>query len=100
MATFTGPKDREIERETGRLVIQGWLIAIGLALAVSLYGVFMYFAVGDKGPPDWDFGTVEDIPGQSIYSTHPAILGPAGIPPPQHVREKPPLAETDVSKKK
>jgi hypothetical protein len=100
MAVLKGPKDRQIEREDRRLVFQGWLIVIGLALAVSIYGVFMYFAVGDKGPPDWDFGIVEDIPGQSIYSTNPAIPGPAGIPQPQHVREKPPLAEIDVSKQK
>ncbi len=100
MAIVSGPRDREIERESRGPVIRGWLFVIALALGFFIYGVTMFFIVGDKGPPDWDFGTVEDIPGQSIYSTNPAILGPAGIPEPQHVKGKPPLAEIDVSKKK
>ncbi len=93
-----GPKDREIEREHPRLVIQGWLVVIGLALALFIYGMFAFFVIGDKGPPEWDFGTIPDIPGQSVYSTTPGIRGPQAIPEPQHVSEKPPLVETDASK--
>jgi hypothetical protein len=46
-----------------------WLIPIGLAVGFFLWGLFIYYAVGDKGPPPWSFGIVEDIPGQSPYST-------------------------------
>ncbi len=100
MDAVKGPRDRQIEREDGHLVLRGWLIVIAITLAVLVNGLFMFFTIGDKGPPDWDFGTVEDIPGQSIYSTNPAIPGPAGIPQPQHVNEKPALAGMDASKKK
>ncbi len=93
-------KDEEIKAEHPRLVIQGWLFVCGLAVAFLIYGLIMFSYVGDKGPPDWDFGTVEDIPGESIYSTNPAVRGPAAIPEPQHVFEKPPLAETDVTRGK
>lgn len=46
-----------------------WLFVIALSLALLLWGLFLFFAIGDKGPPTWDFGAVEDVPGQSPYST-------------------------------
>ncbi len=93
-------RDEEIESKEGRLIIRGWLVVCALAIAFFVYGMIMYSVVGDKGPPDWDFGTVEDIPGQSVYSTSPAVGGSAAVPEPQHVFQKPPLAEPDVTKEK
>ncbi len=93
-------KDQEIELHPSRLVVQGWVIVCALALGFLLYGLIMYHYVGDKGPGEWDFGTVEDIPGQSIYSTTPAVRGPAAIPVPQHVDEKPPFARPEINKGK
>ena len=72
---------------------QSWFIVCGLAFLFLIYGLFMFLAVGDKGPPDWDFGSVEDIPGQSAYSTHPGAPGTIAEPEPQHVSGKPPRAE-------
>jgi hypothetical protein len=69
-----------------RLVIRGWLIVSGLAFLFLIYGLFMFFAVGDKGPPGWDFGAREDTPGQSVYSTNPPYEGPMIKPEPQHIR--------------
>ena len=74
-----------------------WLIILAIALLFFFYGLFMFLAVGDKGPPGWDFGVVKDIPGESAYSTHPPG---APKPEPQHVSQKPPQAETQVSKEK
>ena len=89
-----------MEREADGKNWKGWLIVCTLAILFLIYGVFMYFVVGDKGPPDWNFGNVEDIPGQSVYSTHPAVRGAACTPEPQHVSQKPPLSETAVLKEK
>jgi hypothetical protein len=71
-----------------------WIIIGGLSLAFLLYGLVMFIAVRDKGPPGWDFGVVEDTPGKSIFSTmREQPIGTKG-PEEQHVSGKPPLAET------
>ena len=75
---------------------RGWFIVCGLALLFLIYGLFMFLVVGDKGPPDWDFAVVEDIPGQSVYSTHPGPPAKTAEPEPQHVSGKPPLAEVGM----
>ena len=74
-------------------------LVIVLAIAVSflIWGLFIFFSVGDKGSPPWDFGIVQDIPGESAYSTHPPK---APEPEPQHVSQKPTRVETEVSKGK
>jgi hypothetical protein len=58
--------------------LRGWFYVCGLALFFLLYGLFMFYMIGDKGPPGWDFGTVEDTPGASIYSTNEPITGEIG----------------------
>lgn len=45
------------------------LIVTGIALLFLFWGMVIYFSVGDKGMPSWDFGAVEDVPGESMYST-------------------------------
>ena len=74
-----------------------WLIILAIALLFFCYGLFMFLAVGDKGPPGWDFGVVRDIPGESAYSTHPPG---APKPEPQHVSQRPPQALNDMRKEK
>ena len=93
-------QDKEMEREQGGNNWKAWLIVCTLAVLFLIYGVFMYFVVGDKGPPAWDFGTVEDIPGQSSYSTHPPRQGKGTEPEPQHVSQKPAHVGTEASKEK
>lgn len=56
--------DRE-EKTPGR----SWLVPFAIAAIFLIWGLLIFFLVGDKGPPVWDFGVVEDIPGQSPYST-------------------------------
>ena len=80
-AGMTGEMDTVRDR---RAVVRGFLIVSLIAALFLGYGVFMYFAIGDKGPPDWDFGSIEDTPAQSIYST-----GQPGPTWPQHVDQKP-----------
>jgi hypothetical protein len=79
----------EKEENGGKAGLRSWALVCGLALAFLLYGLFMFMIVGDKGPPGWDFSTVEDIPGKSEYSTFPEPGGTPREPEPQHVSGKP-----------
>jgi hypothetical protein len=56
------------EKDKGGL--RSWLVVVGIAVAFLVWGLLVYVWVGDKGVPNWNFGVVEDIPGQSLYSTH------------------------------
>ena len=60
------PITSEQKEKTDRV---GWIVVVAMALLFILWGVFIFFAVGDKGPPSWDFGVIKDIPGESPYST-------------------------------
>jgi hypothetical protein len=69
-----------------------WGIITGIAVAFLIWGLSIYFLLGDKGPPDWDFSVIPDIPAESAYSTHPPHR-PHGLVPdpypaqvdPQHI---------------
>ncbi len=50
--------------------VSGLFVSMVIAVLFLIWGLFILFMVGDKGPPAWDFGVVEDIPGQSPYSTN------------------------------
>lgn len=73
-------------------------IVVAMAVCFFCWGLMIFFTVGEKGPPAWDFGTMQDIPGQSPYSTH-SIKEVADLTPlpvetrvvvePQHVDEPP-----------
>jgi len=88
----------ERERGGGKTGFRSWAMVCGLALAFLLYGLFMFIVVGDKGPPGWDFSTVEDIPGKSEYSTFPEPGDTPQEPEPQHVSGKPALAPGENEK--
>jgi len=72
--------------------IKTWSIIVAISAGFLLWGLLIYFVIGDKGPPDWDFSVIPDIPGQSAYSTYnptrPDGLAPGPEPAtvePQHV---------------
>jgi hypothetical protein len=64
-----------------KAIRRSWLIVVAIAVLFLAWGLFVFFSVGEKGPPDWDFGVVEDIPGQSPYATEYTE------PAPQHVAD-------------
>jgi len=80
-----------------REVILSWAVAVGLGLAMLGWGGLIYFTVGDKGPPPWDYSIIEDIPGEAPYSLYDSrayqgrVLRPAEIGKvhEQHVMEPP-----------
>jgi len=89
------PAPTEEERSSART----WAIIAGIAAAFLLWGGIVFFVIGEKGPPDWDFSVVPDIPGESAYSTHTPfrptgrVPGPISAQPePQHVMD--PTSET------
>jgi len=48
----------------------GLIMGVCIAVVFLIWGLVILVLVGDKGPPAWDFGVVEDIPGQSPHSTN------------------------------
>jgi hypothetical protein len=83
----------QVEKGEERSGIKGWFYVCGLALFFLLYGLFMFYMIGDKGPPEWNFGTIEDTPGESVYSTNEPITGGSAAPNPQHVSQEPKQAD-------
>jgi hypothetical protein len=60
-----------------------------LTVSFLLWGFLLFYTIGDKGPPSWDFNIVRDIPGESVHSTHPSLSGKISEPDPQHVSKAP-----------
>lgn len=79
---------------------RGWVIIFVLAVSFACWGLFIFFTVGDKGPPSWNFGAVRDIPGESPYSTQQMGKGGRDVPEPQHILEKPSRVEGRMNKEK
>lgn len=61
--------DRSVVEQKEKPSIKDWFVPIAIAALFLLWGLLIFFMVGNKGQPPWDFGVVEDIPGQSPYST-------------------------------
>ena len=61
--------DRPIIDQEEKSRIKDWLVPVAIAVLFLFWGLLIFFMVGNKGQPPWDFGVVEDIPGQSPYST-------------------------------
>lgn len=59
-------------KQVGR--VWTWLAIVLLAVVTLGWGMVTHMAVPDV-PRHWDFGTLPDTPGQSVYATMP--------PPPQ-----------------
>ncbi len=78
--------------EKSETMVRTWSIIGAIAISFLMWGLLIYFVIKDKGPPDWDFSVVPDIPGESTYSTmnpqRPHGLAPsieANPVEPQHV---------------
>jgi hypothetical protein len=80
--------------------IRSWVIIFVLAVLFVAWGLFIFFTVGDKGPPSWNFGVVRDIPGESPYSTHSPSRGKEIDPESQHISQNPSKAFMEAQKEK
>lgn len=79
--------------EEERSPIFTWAVISGIALSFLAWGLLIFFVIGDKGPPEWDYSVIPDVPGESAYSTY-SPARPHGRAPstdiplaPQHVME-------------
>ena len=61
--------DRPVTEQKENSTLKDWLVPIAIAVLFLVWGLAIFFMVGNKGQPPWDFGVVDDIPGQSPYST-------------------------------
>jgi hypothetical protein len=61
-----------------------WVIVVLIAALFVCWGLIVFYTVGDKGPPPWHYWQVEDVPGESPFSTERSL---AKDPSPQHVNE-------------
>ena len=50
-----------------------------MLVIILFQGGLTFWAVGDLGQPDWDFGIVKHVPGESPYAVYP-------LNNPQHVK--------------
>jgi hypothetical protein len=76
--------DKDISAHEQGSSLKSWLVVIGIAVLFLCWGLVVYFTVGDKGPAPWRYGVVEDIPGESPFSTE---RGWSRDPTPQHVND-------------
>jgi hypothetical protein len=51
--------------------IKTWLIVLLMVTGILTYGIVVYLTIGDKGPPAWRYGAIQDVPGESPFSTEP-----------------------------
>jgi hypothetical protein len=77
----------------GKSAVRSWLFIFVLAASFLAWGFLLFYTIGDKGPPPWDFGIVRDIPGESVFSTHQPLPGKVSDPDPQHVSGRPGAVE-------
>jgi hypothetical protein len=82
--------------------IGDWLVPLSLAVGFLLWGLLIFFMVGVKWPPDWNFGVIPDVPGGSVYSSGGRTPLPTVASPylheqaklsPQHVMSRPQPAD-------
>ena len=56
----------------------GWVVLLICACMLA-WGLFQYVSIHDS-PRQWDFGTLPDLPGESIYSTSRPAQAISGVP--------------------
>ncbi len=66
------PEHDEKKTYGGESIVTSWVIIGIICSWVIAWGFFLYFSIGDKWPPGWDYRIVKDVPGQSEYSTERA----------------------------
>ena len=62
------------------LTINTWSWICFMVGLILLKGFFTFFVVGDNGQPTWNYGAIEDVPGQSPYASYQLL------PNSQHVK--------------
>jgi len=59
--------------------LRNWLWIVAMLLAMFLWNLFIYTAVGDN-PRHWDYGTHPYLDASSPLTSVPVVEGPADTP--------------------
>jgi hypothetical protein len=62
------PRYANVSRKEEPSAVRDWIIVLAISVCFFFWGLLIYYAVGDGWPPPWRYGTVPDVPGQSVYS--------------------------------
>ncbi len=86
-----------MEEEFGS--VKTWSIIGAIAAGFLAWGLLIYFVIGDKGPPGWDFSIIPDIPGESTDSSYNPEIPHGFVPAPESTQVTPqhvsgPVSET------
>ena len=57
------------DRQERRKTIASFFVPVFIGLFFLGWGFLLFFLIGDKWPPGWYYGSIPDVPGQSVYST-------------------------------
>ncbi|MFP5213979.1 MAG: hypothetical protein ACLGPL_11440 [Acidobacteriota bacterium] len=60
--------------------VVSWIVISGICLSVIAWGLFLYLAIGEREIPPWDYRIIEDVPGESPYSTSSPKQFPSPLP--------------------
>ena len=66
------PRYANVSRKDEPSAVRDWIIVLVISGCFFFWGLLIYYAVGDSWPPPWRYGTVPDVPGQSVYSVSQA----------------------------
>ena len=58
------------EPESERGGVWGWVVVLGIAATIVVWGILQFLFVSDV-PRDWSYGSVPETPASSVYSTEP-----------------------------
>jgi len=95
--------EEQFEESEGPSARRHWVIVLLASALIVGWGLLIHALVKD-GPRQWDFGTLPDVPAQSIYSSAPT---PEAEAPPRQIAplpeakpwQRPGAAEKPVSPK-
>ena len=69
--------------EEQRSALKSILLPLGIAIAFVIWGLVVFFSVGDRGSGEWILGAQPDVPGQSPFSTEGAHRSLGSLPGPK-----------------
>ena len=75
----------ELEEPEGPSARRHWIIILVASALIVGWGLLIHALVKDA-PRQWDFGTLPDVPAQSIYSSAPT---PQSATPPRQISPLP-----------
>jgi hypothetical protein len=58
---------------SNQFAFKTWIAVILMIGIIFGKGILAYMMIGDLGIPQWDYGAVKDVPGESLYALYPPL---------------------------